>query len=745
MLPFDPTRQQPPIMPPPPAPGGAMGAAVGAGMNAMTPPSPEPFGLAVPTDPMAAQDVATPVPDIMGTGGDPFLDALMDGFTKRTGFKKPRNWREPPKPTAAQILDFADDQEKRYQKLVDRFEDDRKTYMLKQSGNFKSFDPDEDEEIAGTGMTDEINLVANIIAGIDLQLENVVTDPAKIEAAQRNENFLYRAREEAIDRHALSGNGDLARDEGICVTVYGRVVCRITPAIDDEDWPFRETLLDAAFCYPFFQKGRLTKMVRIYADTVGNIIDEFDEDGDLADRLLAANPKEGRREKRKLDDSVRVVEYYDEWYRAISVDDEWVIPVTAHEYGVVPFVYTTVSNGLPSFTRMAQTGKVLPDTTPTSSEELAESGLAMFHFRKKAQWTQDAVNTVLLNALDRDINDPAWMIVGDEMAQRSNGARRIVNKRGMANYVIKDHETLQPLMTQVNPSTLGPLTQALNMDRDTGAMPRTAYGASQDGQVSGNAIEGLNEAGRDKLTPYLRALQQYHARKAQLYLQLWRDFGNLYGYDDMDMPTGALTVPSRRRGPGTDLMSVTITPENIEDTGVKVKCRMTSIRLQNLGALANAAGMWMQAGTMSRRQAMELRGDPDPNATFEEIAYENAITSEENQAVAMLIETLKRAGMLPDDPDQFQQASAEIYAQFQMAKIQSMLAQATGAGGGPGGAPPPGGLMGGMPPGGGGPVGAPPMAPPPAGPLMGPGANQAAMMGLGPGSQGGVVGRPPGM
>src|SRR5699024_5428236 len=80
-------------------------------------------------------------------------------------------------------------------------------------------------------------------------------------------------------------------------------------------------------------------------------------------------------------------------------------------------------------------------------------------------------------------------------------------------------------------SLIGPIMGAVNEAAARGYLPASAYGLTSNANESGTAIEGLNEAGRDKITPWITMLQRWDTECAVMALTLFRDWGHLLGSD----------------------------------------------------------------------------------------------------------------------------------------------------------------------------------------------------------------------
>ena len=133
--------------------------------------------------------------------------------------------------------------------------------------------------------------------------------------------------------------------------------------------------------------------------------------------------------------------------------------------------------------------------------------------------------------------------------------------------------------------------------------------------AEGYAIEGLNESGRDKLTPWLMMLEEFDRQVTEMALGMYRDWGYMLGTDG---ERGHVEVLRRRPVPGEESV-LELTPEELKQVGVKIRAKRTSIRISNLGKIANDLSMLKANGWIEDVDALERLGVQDPMATLQRI------------------------------------------------------------------------------------------------------------------------------
>jgi hypothetical protein len=147
----------------------------------------------------------------------------------------------------------------------------------------------------------------------------------------------------------------------------------------------------------------------------------------------------------------------------------------------------------------------------------------------------------------------------------------------------------------------------------------------------------LAEGGRDiHEQPLIQAGEGFHEGKGTLRLRLLRDWGHLLRTSE-EGDYGVLVIPHQggRRRDGLP-PAFTLTPEMLDRVGIEVEAHLTSVNKSDLGPLGAATGQWLGTGTMSRREAIALRGHPDPDDVIEELDYEQVLADPDIQKARRL-------------------------------------------------------------------------------------------------------------
>lgn len=576
------------------------------------------------------------------------LAAMPDPETE--GPEYPANYVKPPKPDYASILEWATTLESRYSLLKRRWRDDLETfYSDRRVGTFNVDRQDNDfQRFYSSGLADDANLAITQVGALPVtyQLDAPRRDTKR--DAQEAEDFVRHVNCEVAYRHAEAGNGDLGMDEAKCAVVYGVVVSREVLNLGDPDLPIHSELLDPGTCYPYWagRKG-LQVMVRTYCDSIANIAGDFDADGTLEKRLFERNKtnRANRRDRAtRLTEQVDVIEYWDTWWRAVYLrDGTEVVKPTAHEYGFVPFVYQRSSAGRPAFARTLHRTGI--DTTTDGSEIVTredqqaelDAAVSFFHWRKKPHAQYEAVMSKLMQVMSK-ADRPPLAVFQDWLAREAHDTVEVDYDAGKINTFMMGNEEVRPLLETAPPNLFGPLLQAIAQDKATGQLPLSMYGASASAAgATGNALEGMNESGRDKLTNVVLTRQIYKAQQAAMWLKIWANFGHLWGQDG---EKGAYEVPYAKNRRDATAPTFALTPATVRRAGNRVTVKLTSLRLQNLPAFLNAGAIGLQTDQMTLREALELRGVENPMDYIMERIEEKALLNPENQAIVEVVAAL---------------------------------------------------------------------------------------------------------
>ncbi|HXG72788.1 MAG TPA: hypothetical protein VNJ04_19510, partial [Gemmatimonadaceae bacterium] len=644
---------------------------------------------------------------MMSALSDPaVMEALMRLIEGDAGLQRgpvyPK-WYKPgqyPTPDATRIAHKARRDREDYQDLIARWRSDRNWLQLASVGVFDEHDPEFEEEFHDAALALDANLVTSLLAGTEIIYKVTPPTTSGRQDAEKIEDFGIRCREHTINRHYLTHAANLAVDEVKTAITYGHIVCRRLPDFEAEsdEIPVAVDFLDPATCFPTWQAGRgINTMTRIYLETVENIIGTWDtEDNKVHDKLMARKYKQsnGQERDRLPNDELEVIEYWDRRWHTIIVDNE-IIHKWEHKFSFVPFVY--IKSGLGDASQVTEGSSTMfgVGSTMNRRRDLASKGMSIVAYTKKTHEQKEAIMGRMFTELKKTSNPPRTFeqdgsVYGD--APLVSSAEGAVNMLRM-NYEREVNQAL-PQGFQLAPPVLAAVSEA----QMRGLMPAESYGSPSGSQQSGSSIESLNESGRDKLTPWLLMLTEYHKQCFEMDLRFFRDWGHLMG---SDMKKGAIFLETTSTNVEDEPL-VQVTPEMLRNGKMRTSVKMTSLRLQNLGPLGNAVGMWKNMGLIEDVEALDLRGVSDAGAMLRRIEIQEFKKMDEFKKPA-LIKWLREEG------------------EYEMADMaETMLAAQSG-------------LMGGG--------GAPGQGPPPGPPGLGPGSGAGTNGGAPPGPNGPQMGR----
>jgi hypothetical protein len=595
----------------------------------------------------------------------------------------PPGYVRPPKPGFAEVLDWATTLENRYKRALAVWRENLEFYQPnRRLGTFGVDRGNKDfERFYSSSLADDTNLAINLVGSIPVTYQLDARRRDRKRDAQEVEDYAHYVNEEIAYRHAERGYGEIGIDETKYIALCGAVVSREVLDLSDPLGVSSE-LLDIGTCFPFWggNKG-MQVMVRCYSDSVANVVGDYgDARGDLERRLrkdgggdrtrmYGGDPSKGRASW--LTEKVDVIEYWDTWWRAVYLrDGRVVVAPTAHKYAFVPFVYQRTTLGLPGGMRSLQGSytETRNDQEYTWDEDqMAEENqyVSFFHWRKVPHAQKEAILSKHMHVM-RTADRPPKAVYQTVLGREGHDQPEISYEPGAVTPMMEGDERLESLLETSRPDLFGPLLQAVAQDMATGQLPLSMYGATGGAsQQTGNAIEGMNESGRDKLTPLILTRQLFKARQAAMRLRLVADWGHLIGEDGR---RGEVEVPYRddRRDARGDAATFTITPATIKRAGTRIKVELTSLRLQNLPALLNAGAIGLQTDQMTLREALHLRGVKNPHDHILERIEEKALLDPENKKVIDIVAALK--GGNPE-----------------LAQLLYQTLQASGAAGPPGG------------------------------------------------------------
>lgn len=562
---------------------------------------------------------------------DPVRAAFLLGFLpeKRTGGKLPPWLDSPPaKPSASRVHELAELDYQEWQEVVKQ-DQDTMEYLQPQGKShvFRNFDRKKHTRYASPMLKNEISLIVAKGSASAYTYQMPFTDPAYQEAAQQCEDFNYECDRQAVRAWADAGNGDLDWDEWYTLTTKGRIITYLAPDMESDEKFTVEKLMDPSTTFPTWAGERgLERVTRIYEDTAANVIGDYDPGDNSVERKIIGQAKRGSRsEVYQNDTRGKVTCYWDRWHYVVLFDEIEIVS-EEHEMGFVPFVVTAGNAGLPKF--FGEINRA-PDGYGGAAGDnlLKQKYVSHIEHMKEFAGIREQVGSIFMTILGRQLNPPRT-IYQDQVAA-SQGVPSISNEEGSINPLQKDREELGPMPDELlPPQVFQPFFTMYGQDAAMTFMPEAAHGVSAGGNQSGNALENLFEVGNDKLVGWYKAMARHKAAKAGMRLKLWRDWG--HAWTDRRGKLGSMQVPypsARRSTMAYDAPpAFEFLPETVEMVGCTVDVDYTSVRMQNLTQLGNAVMIWQNANAMSAREAMELRGVPDPDAVIDQLIYERLLT-----------------------------------------------------------------------------------------------------------------------
>jgi hypothetical protein len=384
-------------------------------------------------------------------------------------------------------------------------------------------------------------------------------------------------------------------------------------------------------------------MVRVYWATVGETVGAYEN----AEHHLRATYLEGEAtpsgpKKRREEERTEVIEYWDRRWRLVFMDNQVILGPVEHNYGFVPFIYKLGPLGLPSF--MRDPGQATSDQYTIGASyqsrdvSMPHKGLSLVDLLRRPHELYEAVMTRMLTAFQKEVK-PAYIAELDEMTY-PDGAPDVSDASGAVNQVKAGRQTIKRFSEPVASSAASPMLNGAveNMARLT--QPATAHGANNQSNVSGFATQGLNESGRIKLVGWQQTLEEYHAECGEMDLRLLRDWGHELAQGNGAF--GEFVIP-RFDAPLHEDQSFTLTAEELEETGIRVRASLSTISLSQLGGVANAMSILKNMGAIDDIRIMRLIGDPNPYKTQARIRA-NTIINDPDLIEAQALQGLDQEG-----------------------------------------------------------------------------------------------------
>lgn len=582
-----------------------------------------------PLAPPAAPGMGAPVPPDMLLHMSLAVQEMMDAQAEALLQPKYPKWYRPedyPRPNPALVLDKARQLEAEFAPLRARIQDEIELSRMDKSGTFRDFDKEEDDPWVDTSISGEIEMIAYQLADSELTFDATPRHRDEEDEAAKKVDFARAAMDHARALHAAAGNGNLELEKARTLLTTGRLawMCLLNLDADEEEIPFIEHLVDPTSCFPVFEAHRgLRAMARSYETTVGEAIAAFDTSDNAlyAKLVLDVMAKEEKKGRRREEEACRVVEWWDRRWRLVFIDDEPIREPMEHGYGFVPFVYKISALGMPAYLRDPGMGDgsradVLSRTFNNRDVAMPYKGVGLPSLLKKANAQREAVYARMLTAFNVSVEPPV-VVEADDIVY-PQGVPEISRKRGDASLIKMGHHSVQEVGTNPNAGVLMPILQGVADNGSRLTLPPTVHGLNDHSNVSGYATQGLNEAGRIKLVPWQRTLEDFERECMEMRFRMFRDWGWMVGDATAGGAPGTIMVPRHDAPPGEDQMAE-LSPGDLKRAGIQIRASMSTLPLQMLGPVANAVGMLMQMGIEDEIGAMKLLNVSNPYKKLERI------------------------------------------------------------------------------------------------------------------------------
>lgn len=556
-------------------------------------------------------------------------------------------------------------------------------------------------------------------------------------SAQRLEDAAMWVLEQMEAVHAAAGNRPMKLDEALLLVDRGMFVSRQVLDPGDPDLPLCVDLIEPTQVMPIFGGKRgLTHVYRYYRDTIENIVAAYGDFTPTARKKIAAKFGTDLTERTELE----VYEYWDAWWRFVAVDDELVVPVAAHEYGYVPWTVQYGGYGDAMFTRTpgdrayrSSSGAFVQVDTTRRDERIFKA-VPLIYYDVHGHSIYEAVMARILTGFKKEINPTVnlyrdMMVAGTDRPEYSNAA-------GAINEFALGQERAELAPQQSNNPITGMLIQGL-LSEAAKTDPTMGSAMDKTNQATGAALLRVGDENSEQLVPLYQALERAKSHQLSQIFQTIGNFGHLAKYGNTRV--SPLMVPARKTRQG-EAPAFELGRELIDAVGPRVEVTFTKVSPADWVGLFNAGKLGIEIGAVGPDEIRALAtGDHDYDRFLEEWIEYRAIMSATQHPkfnelfhIPMMIEEQITESM--GDPERVAFWKKQLQAWMQMA----MQSQAQPGGGDPMAA------MGGQAP-----QATPgnPSPPPPGSVVLPPTQNGQSMpaLGLGPGNQGGAVGRPPGM
>jgi hypothetical protein len=642
------------------------------------------------------------MPDPMMSGGmppapqsdDPILDQLLAGQqiapidpeamlppSQRKGYMK--------LPDEGYITEVVKSDQRRYQRLIDRFARDLALYRQKAMPNVPpGFDPLKEIAFKSATISNVVNKLTNMSSAADWRYQVPFQDEKSKANSQIVENWLAYLRQCELTHYA-EANGEAALQwfEFFYLYQYGHLVARILPDPEDDRNPFHDDLIDPSVCFPQYSgtKKGMVRMSMIYEANVLDVLSTYSRyDDSLESRIVSDLGYTKGDIGRYFNETGEVKEYWDTWNRAIYFRDIQILR-GSHELGYIPFVYMR-ARGEPASSGSPRNGTYEMDEynnaiiASGTREDLEEKGVSVYHHIKNTNSMSEVVFTLMLSEVIKSQNPAVIEYMAPQLW--NNPPPPMKHGPGASNRRVLNAQQVEIVPTSPRPTDVSPVLNKVQADTVEGSINPAMYGSMDGSNIAGFAVESLISAARDTILPYTQAFQAYQAAKAKIKAKMYTT--HLYPL------IGAMPTPME--GEYGSAPTQDITPEIIKSTGYKFTVEMIGVSDSALPAMINVSAQAVKEGLWSRRKAMEKLGEKDPAKMLQDIILERAVEHPEIMENVIIPQMFAKNGqndlaylwgMLVVMPKMMQTIQGVMGGMGGMPGLPGM------GGGGPGNGPPP--------------------------------------------------------
>jgi hypothetical protein len=555
---------------------------------------------------------------------DPVLASILAGetpLTEQSYLPKPnQNVR---KPSWDEIVEYKIFDKMFYKDRNERIARDINIFRQGEGGVPNLFDPEEDTQFISAAMSNVVNRLSNMMAGVAIKVDAPSWNEDSDRAAQTIENFCHWDLAQTRRQYARDGGSSRQRDEFFYLLLHGAIAARVLTDVADEKYPWHDDLLDPSTCYPTYgtSKQGMIRMIRNYTSTIGELMDAYGQySPGLKNKLLSQVGNTTKQVGSIYNTEIEVIEYADRRWRGVCLADGTpILDLVEHGFGKTPYIYLTAigepkgmqDGGSEYAIRDSQFGGI---NVHAKKVNMAEKGVSVIHYLIHTHRLREAVYTILYQQIEKSGAPPTVRYRAPQMMGKDSP---VLDWRiNGTNYAVNGLEKIEALPTSPQPTDVSPTLSVLEQEQAAGLMADPGSGGFvPGGNASGYSLDVLINAAKELVLPYFQAYENYLGLRFEMKLEQFRDVvGNFYSLKVPDKPV---------YGRSKELTDMTVDSINLVGCDVKVTVRNNSESA--LMQQAQRALALQQGGLVSQKRAMDIAGEDNPQQNFDEIMTENAL------------------------------------------------------------------------------------------------------------------------